>query len=156
GIDFDDPACIMFTSGTTGQPKGARLTHHGLINNAHAVGARMRLSEEDRLCAPVPMFHVFGYSLSALVCMIRGAALVFPSDGFDPLATLAAIDDERCTAVHGVPTMFIGELNHPDFAQYDLTSLRTGIMAGAPCPIEVMRQCVDKMHLTDLIGGLGM
>jgi fatty-acyl-CoA synthase len=155
-VQPDDPACIMFTSGTTGQPKGAVLTNRGLINNAAAVGDRMRLSEQDRLCAPVPMFHVFGYSLASLVCMIRGATLVFPSDGFDVLKTLAAIERERCTALHGVPTMFIGELNHPEFDRFDLTSLRTGIMAGAPCPIEVMRQCVEKMHLKELIGGLGM
>jgi len=155
-IQPDDPACIMFTSGTTGQPKGAVLTHHGLINNALAVGERMRFSERDRLCAPVPMFHIFGYSLSSLVCMTHGATLVFPSNGFEMPATLAAIEQERCTALHGVPTMFISELNHPNFADFDLTSLRTGIMAGAPCPIEVMRQCVDGMHLRELIGGLGM
>jgi fatty-acyl-CoA synthase len=155
-IQPDDPACIMFTSGTTGQPKGAVLTHHGLNNNALAVGERMRLSERDRLCAPVPMFHVFGYSLSSLVCMTRGATLVFPSESFDVLTTLATIEQERCTALHGVPTMFISELNYPQFGGFDLTSLRTGIMAGAPCPIEVMRQCVERMHLRELIGGLGM
>jgi fatty-acyl-CoA synthase len=120
------------------------------------MGDRMRLGEGDRLCAPVPMFHVFGYSLSSLVCMIRGAALVFPSDSFDALQTLITLEQERCTALHGVPTMFIGELNHTEFDRFDLASLRTGIMAGAPCPIEVMRQCVEKMHLTELIGGLGM
>ena len=129
-MGFDDPVCIMFTSGTTGHPKGVVLTHHGLINNALAVGANMRLSEEDRLCAPVPMFHVFGYSLSSLVCMMRGAALVFPSEGFDPLKTLITIEAERCTALHGVPTMFIAQLDHPEFARFDLTSLRTGAMAG--------------------------
>lgn len=152
----DDPACILFTSGTTGLPKGAVLTHQALINNAEAVGDRMRLSEQDRLCAPVPMFHVFGYSLSSLVCMVRGAALVFPSESFDTKSTLAAVEQERCTALHGVPTMFTAELNHAEFDRFDLTSLRTGIMAGAPCPAEIVRRCVDEMHLTELIGGLGM
>jgi fatty-acyl-CoA synthase len=152
----DDPACIMFTSGTTGQPKAAVLTHQALVNNAIAIGERMRMSERDRLCAPVPMFHIFGYSISALVCMTRGATLILPSEGFDASSTLAAVARERCTSLHGVPTMFIAALNHPDFDRFDLGSLRTGAMAGAPCPIEVMRQCVERMHLTELIGGLGM
>ncbi len=147
---------IQFTSGTTGAPKGATLTHHNIVNNALAIAQCMRFSERDGLCIPVPLYHCFGMVLSVLACVVSGAKMVFPSEGFDPRATLAAVQAERCTALHGVPTMFIAELDHPDFGQFDLRSLRTGIMAGAPCPIEVMRRVQSDMHMHEVTIAYGM
>ena len=141
----DDVINIQYTSGTTGNPKGAMLTYHNLLANALHVGDCMEMTEIDRLCIPVPFYHCFGCVMGSLACVVHGSTMVIPSEYFDPLQTLTAIDRERCTAVHGVPTMFIAQLGHPDFAQFDLTSLRTGIMAGSPCPIEVMREVIDRM-----------
>jgi fatty-acyl-CoA synthase len=142
----DEVANIQYTSGTTGSPKGVLLTHRNLMNNAMLVGRQMQASEADRLCSPVPLYHCFGCVMSSLMTVVHGATLVLPSAQFDALAALKAVDEERCTMIYGVPTMFIAELEHPQFAAFDLTSLRTGIMAGAPCPIEVMRRVVDEMH----------
>jgi len=147
---------IQFTSGTTGAPKGATLTHHNIVNNAIAVAACMRLSEQDRLCIPVPLYHCFGMVLSVLACTSVGAAMVFPGEGFDPVETLSAVLSERCTALHGVPTMFIAELDHPEFSRFDLRTLRTGIRAGAPCPIEVMRRVQSLMHMREVTIAYGM
>ncbi|HEX5325478.1 MAG TPA: AMP-binding protein [Acetobacteraceae bacterium] len=155
-LQFDDPINIQFTSGTTGAPKGATLSHHGILNNGYFIGRAMGFTPEDRLCIPVPMYHCFGMVLGALACMTHGAAMVFPGEGFDPLVTLQTVAEERCTALHGVPTMFIAQLDHPEFARFDLTSLRTGIMAGAPCPIEVMRRAVAQMHLSQITIAYGM
>ncbi len=155
-LQFDDPINIQFTSGTTGLPKGATLTHHGILNNGYFDGETMRITEADKVCVPVPMYHCFGMVIGALACSSHGAAIVFPGEGFDPLATLKAVAEERCTALYGVPTMFIAELDHPAFKTFDLTSLRTGMMAGAPCPIEVMNRCVREMHLTEMTIGYGM
>jgi len=141
----DDPINIQYTSGTTGNPKGAMLTHHNLVSNGLYVGDAIELTENDRLCVPVPFYHCFGCVMGTLNCVVHGSTMVIPAEHFDPLQTLQAISDERCTAVHGVPTMFIAQLSHPDFAQFDLKSLRTGIMAGSPCPIEVMREVIDRM-----------
>ena len=147
---------IQFTSGTTGAPKGAQLTHHNIVNNAMAVARCMRLGPVDRLCIPVPLYHCFGMVLAVLACTVSGSAMVFPGEGFDARDTLAAVQAERCTALHGVPTMFIAELDHPDFAQFDLRCLRTGIMAGAPCPMEVMRRVQAQMHMTEVTIAYGM
>jgi fatty-acyl-CoA synthase len=155
-LQFDDPINIQFTSGTTGTPKGATLTHHNVLNNGFFIGEAMRLTEADRLCIPVPLYHCFGMVLGVLACVTHGAAMVFPGEGFDPLATLATVAEERCTGLHGVPTMFIAELEHPEFAKFDLSSLRTGIMAGSPCPIEVMRRAMSAMHLRDITICYGM
>ncbi|MDW3688462.1 AMP-binding protein [Cupriavidus sp. CV2] len=155
-LDPHDPINIQFTSGTTGAPKGATLTHRNVINNARFVSMAMSLREEDRLCIPVPLYHCFGMVMSVLVCTITGACMVFPGEAFDPAATMAAVSEERCTALHGVPTMFIAQLDHPDFAAYDFSSLRTGIMAGAPCPIEVMKRVVADMHMTEITIAYGM
>ncbi len=144
----DDVINIQYTSGTTGNPKGAMLTHHNLLANALHVGDCMEMTEADRLCIPVPFYHCFGCVMGSLACVVHGSTMVIPSEYFDPLQTLTAIDRERCTAVHGVPTMFIAQLGHSDFAQFDLTSLRTGIMAGSPCPIEVMREVIDRMGVS--------
>ncbi|MCG1053540.1 AMP-binding protein [Mycetohabitans sp. B5] len=155
-LDAHDPINIQFTSGTTGNPKGATLTHRNIVNNARFIAMSMRLSEQDRLCIPVPLYHCFGMVLAVLACVSTGAAMVFPAEGFDPAATLAAVALERCTALHGVPTMFIAELDHPDFEQYDLSQLRTGIMAGSPCPIETMKRVVARMHLGEITIAYGM
>ncbi|MCG1038137.1 MULTISPECIES: AMP-binding protein [Burkholderiaceae] len=155
-LDAHEPINIQFTSGTTGNPKGATLTHHNIVNNARFIARSMRLSEQDRLCIPVPLYHCFGMVLAVLACVSTGAVMVFPGEGFDPAATLAAVALERCTALHGVPTMFIAELDHPDFEQYDLSQLRTGIMAGSPCPIETMKRVVARMHLGELTIAYGM
>jgi fatty-acyl-CoA synthase len=155
-LQFDEPINIQFTSGTTGLPKGATLTHHNILNNGFFVAEAMGLKESDRLCIPVPLYHCFGMVMSVLACMSHGATMVFPCEGFDPLAVLETIEAERCTLVHGVPTMFIAEMEHPDFAKFDLSSLRAGIMAGSPCPIEVMRRVIDQMHLSEVTIAYGM
>ncbi|HLW11757.1 MAG TPA: AMP-binding protein [Casimicrobiaceae bacterium] len=151
-----DPVNIQFTSGTTGNPKGATLTHHNVVNNARFVAQAMRLDERDALCIPVPLYHCFGMVMSVLACVSTGAKMVFPGEVFDPSATLAAVSDEKCTALHGVPTMFITELDVPEFAQYDLSTLRTGIMAGAPCPIETMKRVVSQMNMREVTIAYGM
>jgi fatty-acyl-CoA synthase len=154
--DCHDPINIQYTSGTTGFPKGATLSHHNILNNAYAIGARMELTAADRLCAPVPLYHCFGLVASTLVCLTHGACLVLPAASFDPQTVLEAVHEERCTALHGVPTMFIAELAHPAFAQYDLSTLRTGCMGGAPCPIAVLRQVTDQMHMRSITVAYGM
>jgi fatty-acyl-CoA synthase len=151
-----DAVNIQFTSGTTGFPKGATLSHRNIVNNGYMVGRRIALSGADRVCIPVPLYHCFGMVMGNLACVAHGAAMVYPSDGFDPLATLSAVAEARCTALYGVPTMFIALLNHPDFGRFDLSSLRTGIMAGAPCPVPVMRQVIDRMHMSDVTIAYGM
>jgi fatty-acyl-CoA synthase len=153
---FDDAINIQFTSGTTGFPKGATLTHHNILNNGYFTGIAMKFTAADRLCIPVPLYHCFGMVLSNLVCLTHGAAMIFPSEAFEPLAALEAVEAERCTALHGVPTMFIAEMDHPEFRRFDLKSLRTGIMAGSPCPIEVMKRAVDQMHLSEICIAYGM
>ena len=155
-LDARDRINIQFTSGTTGLPKGATLTHHNVVNNARYIAMAMKLTEADSLCIPVPLYHCFGMVLAVLACVSAGAAMVFPGEAFDPAATLAAVDEEQCTALHGVPTMFIAELEHPDFAKYDLSRLRTGIMAGSPCPIETMKRVVSEMHLAEITIAYGM
>jgi len=155
-LQFDDPINIQFTSGTTGAPKGATLTHHNILNNGFFIGEAMRLTERDRVCIPVPLYHCFGMVLGNLACITHGAAMVYPSEGFEPLAALQAVQDERCTALYGVPTMFIAELALPEFGSFDLASLRTGIMAGSPCPIEVMRRCISEMHMSEVTIAYGM
>lgn len=155
-LQFDDPINIQFTSGTTGSPKGATLTHHNILNNGYFIGQTMALSDADRICIPVPLYHCFGMVLGNLACMTHGAAMVYPSDAFDPLATLETVAAERCTGLYGVPTMFIAQLEHAQFADFDLSSLRTGIMAGSPCPVEVMKQVIDKMHMDQVTIAYGM
>ncbi|MES2196359.1 MAG: AMP-binding protein [Pseudomonadota bacterium] len=155
-LQFDDAVNIQFTSGTTGSPKGVTLTHHNILNNGYFVGRAMRLTEADRICIPVPLYHCFGMVMGNLASVTCGAAMVYPGEGFDPLATLQTVEREKCTALYGVPTMFIAELDHPDFATFDLSSLRTGIMAGAPCPIEVMRRVNDAMNMRDVTIAYGM
>jgi fatty-acyl-CoA synthase len=155
-LQFDDPINIQFTSGTTGTPKASTLTHHNIVNNAWFVGAQMKLTYADRMCIPVPMYHCFGMVLGTLCCVAHGSTMVFASESFDPAATLEVIEAERCTVLHGVPTMFIAELEVPEFQQRDLSSLRTGIMAGAPCPVELMRRVMDEMHLTEITIAYGM
>ena len=141
----DDPVNIQYTSGTTGNPKGAMLTHHNLVSNGLYVGDAIELTEVDRLCVPVPFYHCFGCVMGNLGCITHGSAIIIASEHFDPLKTLQALEKERCTALYGVPTMFIAQLDHPEFENFDVSSLRTGIMAGSPCPIEVMRQVIDRM-----------
>jgi len=155
-LDPDDAINIQFTSGTTGMPKGATLTHFNVVNNGYFVGRAMKFSEQDRLCIPVPLYHCFGMVMSVLTCTTHGATMVFPGEGFEAGDVLAAVAAERCTALHGVPTMFIAELDHPDFATTDLSTLRTGIMAGAPCPIEVMKRVQKDMHMDDVTIAYGM
>ena len=152
----DDAINIQFTSGTTGSPKGATLTHFNILNNGYFVGEAMNITEQDRVCIPVPFYHCFGMVLGNLNCITHGAAMVIPNDGFDPTLTLATVSAETCTALYGVPTMFIAELELPDFSDYDLTSLRTGIMAGSSCPIEVMKQVVAEMNMTEVTIAYGM
>ena len=156
GLSCHDAINIQFTSGTTGNPKGATLTHHNVVNNARFVAEAMRLTEHDSLCIPVPLYHCFGMVLAVLACVSVGAAMVFPGESFDPVATLQAVHDERCTALHGVPTMFIAELDHPRFAEFDLSRLRTGIMAGSPCPVETMKQVIARMNLQEITIAYGM
>jgi fatty-acyl-CoA synthase len=155
-LQFDDPINIQFTSGTTGAPKGATLSHHNILNNGFFIGEAMRLTGQDRLCIPVPFYHCFGMVLGNLACVTHGACMVIPSEGFDPIAVLRTVQEESCTALHGVPTMFISILDHPEFKSFDLTSLRTGIMAGSPCPIEVMKRVVDEMHQREITIAYGM
>ena len=155
-LQFDDPINIQFTSGTTGFPKGATLTHHNILNNGFFIAEAMKFSEHDRVCVPVPLYHCFGMVIGNLGALTHGAAMVYPSEGFEPLATLQALEEERCTVLHGVPTMFIAQLDHPEFARFDLSSLRTGVMAGSPCPIEVMKRAVERMHLSEIVIGYGM
>ncbi len=155
-IDPDEPVNIQFTSGTTGLPKGATLTHFNIVNNGYFVARGMLTRPGDRICVPVPLYHCFGMVMGVLGAVTHGAALVFPSESFDPESVLAAVDEERCTALYGVPTMFIAELEHPRFQEFDLTSLRTGIMAGAPCPITVMRRVISQMHLHQVTICYGM
>jgi fatty-acyl-CoA synthase len=155
-LHADDPINIQFTSGTTGNPKGATLTHRNVVNNARYIALAMRLTEQDSLCIPVPLYHCFGMVLAVLACVSTGTTMVFPGEAFDPAATLAAVDEERCTALHGVPTMFIAELDLADFGRYDLSRLRTGIMAGSPCPIETMKRVVTRMNLREITIAYGM
>ncbi|MBS0466773.1 MAG: AMP-binding protein, partial [Proteobacteria bacterium] len=156
GLKNTDPINIQFTSGTTGFPKGATLTHRNILNNGFFIGECMRLTPADRLCIPVPLYHCFGMVLGNLACITHGSAIVYPNDGFDPLSVLETVQAERCTGLHGVPTMFIAELDHPRFAEFDLGSLRTGIMAGSPCPIEVMKRVQADMHMTEVTIAYGM
>ena len=155
-LQFDDPISIQFTSGTTGSPKGATLSHHNILNNGFFIGEAIKLTPADRVCIPVPLYHCFGMVVGNLACLTHGATMVFPHEGFDALATLQAAAEERCTALYGVPTMFIAILDHPDFSKYGLSNLRTGIMAGSPCPIEVMRRVVDRMNMKDVTIAYGM
>ena len=155
-LQFDDPINIQFTSGTTGQPKAATLSHHNIVNNAYFVGLQMDLDAVDRVCIPVPMYHCFGMVLGTLCCVTHGACMVFASESFAPRAVLEAVSAEHCTALHGVPTMFIAELDEPDFQSFNLASLRTGIMAGAPCPVELMKRVMDDMHLEQITIAYGM
>ncbi len=155
-LDRNDPINIQFTSGTTGNPKGATLTHRNIVNNAISVAAAMRFGPGDRLCVPVPLYHCFGMVMSSLACAVTGGTMVFPGEGFDPAAALAAVHEERCTHLHGVPTMFIAELDAPQFASTDFGSLRGGIMAGSPCPIEVMKRVNAEMQMTEVTIAYGM
>src|SRR6201992_2907367 len=145
GLSTDDPINIQYTSGTTGFPKGATLSHHNILNNGFFVGQLCRYTEADRICIPVPFYHCFGMVMGNLAATSHGACMVIPAPAFDPAATLAAVAAEHCTSLYGVPTMFIAELALPSFGDYDLTSLRTGIMAGSPCPVEVMKQVVERV-----------
>ena len=155
-LAFDDPINIQYTSGTTGFPKGATLSHHNILNNGYFVAEACRLSAEDRLCIPVPFYHCFGMVMGNLGCTTHGATMVIPAPAFDPESTLTAVQEERCTALYGVPTMFIAELGHPRFEEFSLDTLRTGIMAGSPCPVEVMKQVIDRMHMEDVTICYGM
>ena len=155
-LQFDDPINIQFTSGTTGTPKGATLTHHNILNNGFFVGEALNLTEEDRICIPVPLYHCFGMVLGNLAAVTHGSTMVYPTEGYEPRETLLAVSEERCTALYGVPTMFIAELEHPDFASFDTSSLRTGIMAGSPCPVEVMKRVIDEMHMPEVTIAYGM
>lgn len=156
GLQCDAPACIQFTSGTTGTPKGTVLSHHGMVNAAAQFAAGMRMGAADRLCVPVPFFHVFGYVGCAVAAAVTGSALVLPGPAFDALAVLETVHAERCTVLHGVPTMFLAELAHPAFDGFDLTCLRTGAMAGATCPESLMRQVVERMHMREIVCAFGM
>src|SRR4030095_9295 len=141
-LNFDDAINIQYTSGTTGLPKGATLSHHSILNNGFFIGQRMRFTERDRLCIPVPFYHCFGMVLGNLACVTHGATMVLPAPHFSPIHTLQAVARERCPPLRGVPTMFIADLDHPQFKDFDLSSLRTGIRAGAPCPVEVMKRVI--------------
>jgi len=155
-LDFDDAVNIQYTSGTTGFPKGATLSHHNIVNNGRLIANSMRLTHQDRLCIPVPFYHCFGMVLGNMACVVSGAAMVIPAASFDPELTLLAVQEESCTGLHGVPTMFIAELDHPRFREFDLKTLRTGIMAGSPCPIEIMRRVVNQMHCHEMTIAYGL
>lgn len=155
-LNPNNPINIQFTSGTTGTPKGATLTHRNILNNGYFIGEAMNLTDADRLCIPVPLYHCFGMVLGNLAILTHGGTIVYPNDGFDPITVLETVQKEKCTGLHGVPTMFIAELDHPDFANYNLSTLRTGIMAGSPCPIEVMRRVIDNMHMNEVTIAYGM
>jgi len=155
-LSSEDPINIQYTSGTTGFPKGATLTHRGILNNGYFAGEEMRLSDRDRLCIPVPFYHCFGMVLGNLACVTHGATMVLPGEAFDPASVLGTVQEERCTALHGVPTMFIAELDLPNFKEYDLSTLRTGIMAGSPCPVEIMNRVISEMGIRDITICYGM
>jgi len=146
----DDPTNIQFTSGTTGRPKGATLTHFNILNNGYQVAQGMNFTEQDRLCIPVPLYHCFGMVMGNLACLSHGATAVFPGDSFEPVSVLETIEAEKCTALHGVPTMFIAELECPEFKRFNLSSLRTGVMAGGPCPEQIMKRLIAEMHMRDI------
>lgn len=155
-LQFDDPINIQYTSGTTGYPKGATLSHHNILNNGFFIGERQYFSEKDRVCIPVPFYHCFGMVLGNMACTTHGACMVIPGEAFDPEVVMQTVQEEKCTALYGVPTMFIAELEHPNFNKYDFSSLRTGIMAGAPCPVETMKQVQSKMNMTQVTIAYGM
>jgi fatty-acyl-CoA synthase len=155
-LQFDDPINIQYTSGTTGYPKGATLTHHNILNNAFFIGETLHYSEEDRVCIPVPFYHCFGMVLGNLACTTHGSTMVIPGEAYDPVAVMETVQKERCTSLYGVPTMFIGELEHPRFKEFDFSSLRTGIMAGSPCPVEVMKKVQTVMHIPEMTIAYGM
>ena len=155
-LDTDEPINIQYTSGTTGFPKGATLSHHNILNNGFFVGELCNYTEADRICIPVPFYHCFGMVMGNLAATSHGACMVIPAPSFDPVATLQAVQAERCTSLYGVPTMFIGELEHPRFREFDFSSLRTGIMAGSPCPVEVMKRCINEMHMEEVTICFGM
>jgi len=155
-LQFDDAANIQFTSGTTGSPKGATLSHHNILNNGFFIGESLRLTPMDRVCIPVPLYHCFGMVLGNLACLTHAAAMIYPAEAFDPAACLQTVAAERCTALYGVPTMFIAMLDHPGFGAHDLACLRTGIMAGSPCPIEVMKRVIEQMHMSEVTIAYGM
>jgi fatty-acyl-CoA synthase len=156
GNDFDDPINIQYTSGTTGAPKGATLSHHNILNNAYFIAKILKYTEQDRVCIPVPFYHCFGMVIGNLACTATGATMVVPGEAFDPGLTLSCIQEEKCTSLYGVPTMFIAQLNHPEFENFDCGSLRTGVMAGSPCPVAVMKQVQTKMHMTEVTICYGM
>src|ERR1700686_3637020 len=155
-LQFDDPINIQYTSGTTGFPKGATLSHHNILNNGFFVGETLRYTEKDRVCIPVPFYHCFGMVLGNLACTTHGACIVIPGEGFDPVAVMDTVQNERCTSLYGVPTMFIAELEHPRFKEFDFSTLRTGIMAGSPCPVEVMKKVQTVMHIPEMTIAYGM